>query len=194
MVWALPAAAESGPRDLVEQANQQIQKLVNQVHAEGSPGATERDRQLKTVVTELLDIDFMAQEALGRTWESLSPEQRQEYLSLMRQLVERSYLRQTRSRIDYTVEIGDVDINERRGQAEVQTRLRITTRGRVEMIEIVYGLERRENRWRVVDVETDGLSMVSNYRSQFRRIIRQDGVPELLNRMRSRLQAGETDL
>ncbi len=214
--WAGPAAAEQGgtpspaaeqgtpsapqatkapgPRETVERANQQIHKLVNQELPEGSPQAAERDRQLKAVVGELLDIDFMAQEALGRTWRDLTPEQRQEYLSLMRQLVERSYLRQTRSRVDYTVTFGEVDVNERRGEAEVVTQLQINTRGRIERVEVIYTLARRDGRWRVVDVETDGASTVRNYRAQFRRIIRNDSFGELLSRMRSRLEAGESDL
>lgn len=192
--WTSSASAETGPRQVVEAANEQIHKLVTQDAREGTPEAAERDRQLKTVVNDLLDLDFMAQDALGRTWSERTPAERQEYVSLMRQLVERSYLRQARSRVQYTVSFGAVDVDQAHGRAEVETTLDVTTRGRREEIEVVYTMALRDGRWRVVDVETDGASTVRNYRAQFRRIIQQDGFGELLSRMRSRLEAGESDL
>ena len=72
--------------------------------------------------------------------------------------------------------------------------VRVRRRGRVEEIEVVYTMAQRGGAWRVVDVETDGVSTVRNYRSQFRRIIGQDGFEALLQRMRTRLEAGEVDL
>ena len=44
--------------------------------------------------------------------------------------------------------------------------------------------------WRVVDVTTDGVSMVQNYRSQFNRIIDREGWAELISRMERRLEQG----
>ena len=49
------------------------------------------------------------------------------------------------------------------------------------------------NEWKVVDVATDGVSMVENYRSQFNRIITRDGWDELLTRMQRRLEQGAQD-
>jgi phospholipid transport system substrate-binding protein len=194
VVHSWPAAAEIGPREVVEQANNRIHKLVSQNAREGTPQAAERDRQLKAVVTELLDLDFMAQDALGRTWDERTPAERQEYLSLMRQLVERSYLRQARSRVQYTMTVRDVTIDQASGRAEVETVLVVTTHGRREEVEVEYDMALREGRWRVIDVQTDGASTVRNYRAQFRRIIQQDGFGELLARLRSRLEAGESDI
>jgi ABC-type transporter MlaC component len=95
--------------------------------------------------------------------------------------------------VDYTVAFGEVEAG-RRGRMEVPTKVRVRRRGRQEEVEVVYTLAERSGRWRVVDVETDGVSTVRNYRSQFRRIIDQDGFAALLERMRTRLAEGEVDL
>ncbi len=188
------AAAETSARATIEQANERIQKLVSQDHPEGSAKAAEADKQLRVVVNQLLDLDHMAQKALGRTWNERTGEEQQEYLGLMRRLVERSYLRQARSRVEYTLEFGEVEEDAERGTAEVVTTLWVKTRGRREEIEVVYSLAKRGESWKVTDIMTDGSSTVRGYRAQFRRIIQKNGFNELLTRMRSRLEAGETDL
>jgi phospholipid transport system substrate-binding protein len=51
-------------------------------------------------------------------------------------------------------------------------------------------MQRTDGQWRVVDVATDGVSMVDNYRSQFNRIIVREGWDELISRMQRRLEEG----
>jgi phospholipid transport system substrate-binding protein len=57
-------------------------------------------------------------------------------------------------------------------------------------VAIDYAMHLRDGTWRVVDVSTDGVSMVDNYRSQFNRIITSDGWGELVARMQRRLEQG----
>ena len=147
---------------------------------------------MSEVVSNLLNLDHMAEKALGRNWRGRSQAERQEYLGLMRQLVERSYLRQARSRTEYVVEYVSVDVDG--DETEVETNLRINTRGRREIVEIIYTMKQFNGTWRVVDIETDGASTVRNYRAQFRRIIERHGFGELISRMRSRLEAGDSEL
>lgn len=192
LTWAFSATAQPGPRETVEAANQQLSALLKQ-KAPTTPQATKaHDTKLREIVTNLLDLDHMAQESLGRYWSQQTEEERREYVTLMKQLVERSYLKQARSRTSYTVSFGAVNVNG--NEAEVETTLRVTSRGRREAVEVVYSMALREGRWRVVDVETDGASTVRNYRAQFRRIIQNEGFAELVARMRRRLAAGEADL
>ncbi|MGH7372109.1 MAG: ABC transporter substrate-binding protein, partial [Candidatus Methylomirabilales bacterium] len=51
-------------------------------------------------------------------------------------------------------------------------------------IPIEYKLLRQNAQWRVYDVVIEGVSMVSNYRSQFNRIIETSSYAELVQRMR----------
>jgi phospholipid transport system substrate-binding protein len=189
-----PALAQAGPRERVEAANRRIHELVSKQAPQGSPAATQRDEALRAIVNDLLDLDDMSRQALGRAWDERTEAERRDYLEVMRQLVERSYLRQARERTQYTLTIGRVDVDAARNEATVETELRFQTRGRQETIEVVYTLARRNGLWKVTDIETDGASMVSNYRTSFRRILREEGFPELLSRMRRRLAEGETEL
>lgn len=196
LVWGVcgQALAQTGPRETVEAADRGIRSLMNKQAPVGSPADAAREKQLKELVTDLLDLDNMAEKALGRQWSKRTDAERRDYLELMRQLVERSYLRQAKSRTQYQVQYGGVDVDGEAGEAEVETTLTIHTRGRREHIDIVYTLTRNDGRWRVTDIETDGASTVRNYRAQFRRIIEQHGFAELLTRMRRRLEEGTADI
>jgi pimeloyl-ACP methyl ester carboxylesterase len=66
-----------------------------------------------------------------------------------------------------------------------QVRSRITTERRIE-ISIDYRLRDTGTRWVVYDVVLDGVSLVSNYRSQFNSIIRTSSFADLLTKLRNK--------
>ena len=58
-------------------------------------------------------------------------------------------------------------------------------------------MQKEGDRWRAYDVVIEGVSLVSNYRTQFNRIIQQSGYPELVNKMKAKqeelqFEAGQT--
>src|SRR5690606_26943704 len=58
---------------------------------------------------------------------------------------------------------------------------------REEPVSIDYVLHQVDGKWRIYDIVTEGSSLVNNYRSQFRRVIKQKGFDELLARMKKKL-------
>ena len=136
----------------------------------------------------LLDYETLSERALSAHWEGLTEEQRAEFVSLLRQLVERSYQSNLQNTLDYEVEyVG----SEGSGSAvTIKTEARSRENRRAPTVSIDYELRRSGGNWRVTDVTTDGSSMVRSYRGQFNRIISRDGFDGLLERMRSRLGQG----
>ena len=53
-------------------------------------------------------------------------------------------------------------------------------------IPVDYRVISRDGRWRVYDVSVQGVSLVSNYRSQFDKVIRSSSYPELVQRIRDK--------
>jgi phospholipid transport system substrate-binding protein len=79
-------------------------------------------------------------------------------------------------------------------QATVRTKL-ITKSGTE--IPIDYRMLKEGDRWRAYDVVIEGVSLVSNYRTQFNKIIQQSGYKELINKMKAKqeeleFEAGRT--
>ena len=137
------------------------------------------------MVSELLDLEELSRLALRDHWESRTPEQRAEFVSLLRRLVQEQYERNLERTMNYTVTYDGADV---RGQVvTVRTLARSGTNGRAPAVSIDYQMKKVGNVWRVFDIATDGVSLVRNYRTQFNRIITRDGWDALIARMRDRL-------
>jgi phospholipid transport system substrate-binding protein len=172
VAWAGP------PTDTVRQA---IEKTLDMLKNPAYKGE-ERRQKVKAIVDPYFDYQEMAKRSLGPAWGKLSSAQRQEFVHLFAQLLEASYSDKIekyaqRVRIDYTGEILSGD------NAEVRTVV-VRTNDR---IPLNYRLMNEDGTWKVYDVVIEGVSLVSNYRSQFSRIIHESSYAELVRRLRTKV-------
>ncbi len=142
--------------------------------------AEERRAAIRKQAEALFDFTETAKRALGRHWPELSDVQQREFVSLFTDLLERSYIGRLEQyggeRIVYAGDSIEGDT------ATVRTKF-ITKQGTE--IPVDYRLLRRGDRWLAYDVFVEGISLVSNYRTQFDRIMRTASYPELVRRMRA---------
>lgn len=144
-----------------------------------------RNQRLSTLVSELLDLEELSRQALRDHWDTRTPAQREEFVSLLRQLVQEQYERNLERTMNYTVTYDGADV---RGQVvTVRTLASSASNRRAPAVSIDYQMMKVGNTWRVFDISTDGVSLVRNYRTQFNRIIERDGWDALIARMRDRL-------
>jgi len=141
----------------------------------------ERRAAIRKVANEKFDFEEMAKRALGIHWRARTSEERKEFVTLFSDLLERSYInrieRYTDEKIIYLGERIDGEY------ADVDTKV-IT--GRAVEIPIRYRLLKNNIKWDVYDVVIEGVSLISNYRNQFNRIIRSQSYEELVRRMRDK--------
>ncbi len=176
--------AQSSARRYLEQKHEEVNRILRRDAASDAARAR-RDEQLNRILAGLLDYEALSQASLANHWGERSEAQRERFVSLLRQLVERNYQGNLERILDYEVSYDD---ETRRGENTiVVTNARSRTQRRQPPVEIEYTLVRRGGEYRVVDVRTDGVSMVENYRNQFHRIIDRDGWDELIARMERRL-------
>jgi phospholipid transport system substrate-binding protein len=182
-VQAVQPSAIAGrvrPLDLVKSSVSRVLAAVQSQTPAGSESTSHRT-EIRRVADALFDFNEMARLALSRHWSAQSPGDREEFVRLFTALLERSYLSTIEKnypgeRITFLGESID--------GSYAQVRSRIITDRQVE-ISIDYRLVDRGDRWEVYDVVLDGVSLVSNYRSQFNSIIRTSSFGELLTRLRN---------
>ena len=169
--WAGP------PTETVKQVIEQALDALKE------PGRSEARRQkVKRIVDPHFDYQEMAKRSLGPAWGKLSPGQRQEFVALFAQLLEASYSDKIekyaqRVKIDYTGEITSGD------SVEVRT---VVVKAN-DRIPLNYRLMNEGGTWKVYDVVIEGVSLVSNYRSQFSRIIHESSYAELVKRLKTKV-------
>lgn len=182
-------AAKTGPgTQAVRAANDTIAGLLKQKAAPGSKEEKDLAAKVTTSVRSFLDIDQLGKRAMVDNWSKLSRAQQDQFLALLRALIEDNYVRGLRAnldyQVDYTGESTDAD-----GNVVVTTKINTKRRGRPYAIEVDYVLVKDGDKLRAWDVKTDGVGLVENYRTMFDKIIDKDGFDGLIAKMKKK-QAG----
>ncbi len=181
------ASAQDGARAYLEAQHEEVNRILRQP-ADNDAARARRTERLRGLLSGLLDYTELSRRALAAHWEERSEAERTQFVDLLRQLVERNYEGNLERILEFEV---SYDRESRSGDLTVvHTTARSRTQRRQPPVAIEYAMRRVDGHWRVVDVSTDGVSMVDNYRSQFHRIIARDGWSELIARMQRRLEQG----
>lgn len=147
----------------------------------GFNGGGERRAEARGTTHNLFDVDDMARRALGPHWKHLLPREREEFVRLFGDVLAQSFVTIVER---YTGDnVMSVDEEEVAGTF-AQVRSRISPEQGSETA-IEYRLSQRGSQWAIYDIVLDGVSLVSNYRSQFNSIIGTSSVAQLLERMRA---------
>jgi phospholipid transport system substrate-binding protein len=142
------------------------------------------------VLDAMIDYEVLAQRSLAAHWDDLTGPQKKDFTDVLKRLVQRNYEKSIKGILDYRVEyLGEEPGNE---GALVHTRASSTTDQREEPISIDYRvMSASSGTFKVIDVVTEGSSLVMNYKNQFHRVIQKDGFDALLKRMKDKLAKGQ---
>jgi len=135
---------------------------------------------LEQLIEDRFDYQEMSRRALRAPWNTLSDEEKQEFVALFRTLLTRSYADKIES---YSGE-GVQYLNERTEKDYAEVRTKVLT-GKTE-IPLDYRLVNKGTDWRVYDVVVDGVSLVNNYRGQFSKILRSSTYADLVDQLRKK--------
>jgi phospholipid transport system substrate-binding protein len=170
-----------GPRETVETAVGRVISLVQASEATKSESvAADRRTEIRKLARQLFDFEEVTRRTLSRHWAARSSDERAEFVALFTDLLERSYITRVEAYAGETVTYSGEAVEA--GYATVRSK--ITDRRNDIMLD--YRLHLREGRWRVYDLQIDGVSFVATYRSQFDRIIQAESYGALLERMRKK--------
>ena len=140
-----------------------------------------RRQALKKSISTIFDYNEMAKRSLGKHWNQRSAAEKKQFSELFASLLENSYSGKIESynneKIVYLKEIIDGD------HAEVKSKVVTTKR---DEFTLDYRMINQNGTWMVYDVVIEGVSLVSNYRTQFNKIIASDGYPLLVKKLQTK--------
>jgi len=146
----------------------------------------ERREALRKELFPFFNFGEMAKRSLGVHWKDRTPEEREEFIRLFRNLLENAYAGKIEGykgeKILYRKESVDLPY------AEVNTVI-VTLQG--DEIPVDYRVLKDGARWRIYDIVIEGVSLVNNYRSQFAGILQKSSYTELVRRLKSTIQQQE---
>lgn len=194
---AEPAAAPApstpppgaSPMADLKKSNAALRKLFAKSTPSWSPEHDAKRAEMNKIVSGFLDFEELAHRALAKHWDGLDRKQRSEFVSVLKELIERNYIRQVHGQPNYDLRFTKEEIDG--SQATVDATLEAVSKGKKVKVEMQYKLLYKGNRWLVYDVVTDEQSMLENYRAEFNKIITKESFEALLKRMKKRLEKTE---
>jgi phospholipid transport system substrate-binding protein len=178
-LFSVFAVAEqfSTPSDRVKDS---VDKVIT-VLKDKSLGKEERWAKIGLVINDSFDFRSMSQSVLATNWKKATPEERQQFVVFFSQYLEDTYRTKieayTNQKVDY---VGETI----RGKRAVVETLIITDNAE---IPVNYKLKNNDGNWFAYDVVIEGVSLVSNYRSTFAAIVKNDGMDGLLLDIQTRI-------
>ena len=186
--FGAPTADAGPPTDQLRASlDQAIRVLADTTLKRDQP--RERHVSLRKIADDIFDWDETAKRSLGTHWQQRSPAEREEFVRLFADLLERSYMSKIElydgERITYAAETVEND------QAVVRTKI-VSKQGTE--IPVSYKMLRRDgDRWKIYDVDIAGVSLVANYRTQFNNLLRRASYPELVRTLKAKVPEGDGD-
>ncbi len=185
-VAPLAAAPLLGPMATLKQKNGEFDKLLRSKPAAGSPAEKKQKDDIKALAATMLDYGELSRRAMADKWATLTEKQRTEFVSQFRDLLEHKYVKQVRTNLDYAMQYKTEEV--KGDEATVGTIVKVKTKGKSTDAEIIYKVHKVDGAWLVWDIVTDDVSMVSNYKSQFIKIMNEKGYDELLKKIKSNIE------
>jgi phospholipid transport system substrate-binding protein len=181
MIPAPQADAGAALDSLQKQVNRLLE-VLRDPSFKALPTEKEKTDKIWPIVDEIFDYTAISKRALSRNWKKLNKEQRKEFTGLFSKVLGNIYMGRLLKYSDEKVTFGkEKRLSEKK--AEVETNI-VTASAE---IPINYRLRLKKGEWRVYDVVIEGISMVVNYRSQFKQILVKKSPEELLEMLRKKV-------
>lgn len=170
-------------REMLDERDEEIKQLLG---PGGSNYTAEQRNRLKDIINDVIDFQDMAAYALGNTYNEISEEQREEFVSLFATIIRDQSL----NRLDiYRAVVTYDDISVENSAATVKTTAQLDN----VRTPVHYNMKKtEEGEWMITDMIIDDVSTAESYNRQFQSIIRQRGFDALLDSLRRRASRSST--
>lgn len=169
----------------------QLQATLIKIMKEGSTlGYQGRWKTITPVIEHTHDLPVIAQIAIGRHWTELTKEQQQKFTNTFQELSSSTYAGRFNS---YSGEKFSL-ISEKplkKNRVLVQTRF-VKADGKE--IQFNYVLHQTNDQWKIINIMVNGVSDLALKRAEYGGILKNDGFPALLEKLRTQIQENEDRL
>lgn len=157
-----------GPTTQLKPTLKSLTDLLADESLKGDSHRTERRTRIMEAIKVGFDFQEMSRRILGRTWNEIQPVEQKQFTGQMIKLLENIYIGKLESYSGQQIEYLGERVKDKR--ALVST----TIDNNGVKIPVHYILSLIGDRWMVYDINIEGVSLVSNYREQFKSILRKE--------------------
>ena len=176
--------ASEGPDVFLKNSVKEISEFIS----ENKDSLDSDENYLRTKVDELvipkLDIELMSKIVLGKkNWTSMNPILRMKFQQAFRSLMVKTYMKSLTSFDGEKIKFLPYKKGKRPDIARVKS-VYLLNEGE---LSVSYSLKLNKSaEWKVYDINIDGISLIKNYRSDFKSHIERDGIDSLIEELEAK--------
>lgn len=189
LLAAAPAKADPGTaRAAAEQGAQTILGLLNDPAFKNPATHAAQRQKIEDAILDLFNFEEFSTRTVGPQWRQFTPDQKNRFQTAFTDLLRNTYIDTLDTydgeQIQFT---GEVSSN---NGARVEIQMNFL--GRDKIYPVAFRMLVKNDRWVVYDVIIEGISMIKNYRDQFRDILGKGNPEELIKRVQDKAQEQKT--
>src|SRR5574342_1131985 len=168
--------------DTMKSRINQVLAVLKDPALQGESNKEVKRKKLRPIFDKTFDYTELSRSTLSRNWDKLTPDQNKEFQELYKALLEKAYMNNILDYKDQEIVFG----KERAlgpNKAEVETKVVSSTKE----TPINFRLVLKNGEWWVYDVVIENISIVTNYRSQFNRILTKESPEGMLVALRNKV-------
>ena len=171
------------PLETMQTSVNRVLEVLRDPALKGESAKGRKEKQVWAIMDGVFDYDELSKRTLAQHWKAFNSEQQKEFTQLFGKLLGGIYMDKimgyTNEKVVFTKASTFSD-----EMAEVQSEIITATKS----IPIGYRMISKGGQWKVYDVMIEGVSLVQNYRSQFRDILSKKSAESLLNMLREKVK------
>lgn len=174
--------ASSSPK---EQMKTSVDAIINILKNKELDQKTRR-KKIRLIIKKRFDFWAMSQRTMATNWKKLSSREKKRFVTLFTRFLVNNYMERIEAYTDETIEYPKEKIKENRAMVNTV----ILTKS-VE-IPVMYKMRLKKGEWLVYDVVIEGISLIKNYRSSYKEIVKKKGLGELMTMLEKKIKDNQT--
>jgi len=172
----------AAPLETIRGEINKVLDVLRDQSLKGESGAKTKKTKIRSIASGMFDFSELSRRTLGPDWKKLNAGQQKEFVDLYSDLLEDTYASKLLSYTNEKVVYGK-ETNLTAKTVEVETTI-VTKKAD---IPVNYRLIPKGGVWKVYDVVIEGVSLINNYRSQFRGILANKSPDVLIQNLREKV-------
>ncbi|MFZ3138733.1 MAG: ABC transporter substrate-binding protein [Thermodesulfovibrionales bacterium] len=179
----VPLSVYAGaPLDSVKGNINKVLDVLRDPALKGESGKKTKRQKIRSISDKMFDYSELSRRTLGIDWKKLNTAQQNEFTDLYKSLLEDAYADKI---INYTDE--KVAFSKENQLSEKTFEVQTTILTKKADIPIYYRVIQKDGEWKVYDVVIEGVSLINNYRNQFREILMNKSPEVLIDTLRKKV-------
>ena len=174
-------ASSSSAKEALQTTLEEVVAILKSDEFKAEDKKMLRRNAMLCVLEYRFDFEEMAKRSLAKEWKKRTPDEREQFVVIFGQLIENSYVTKIESYTDEEIFISREKKKKNKSLVETVIRKNQTE------IPVSYKLLVKDGRWKIYDVVIEGVSLVRNYRSQFKDFLGKESFPDLVKRLEDKV-------